>query len=359
MNGGHQSSMIPKRRKQTGNKQFSKLQKDIADYEGRCLFATDDNGAYCDKPVSNNCHIVSKSLVLDGLKDDKTNKVRELQWDVSQSRRLAFSKTSREEYIRSLKDPATFYPSEKTTGKACVGRFACASHDNEFQPIDVAEPAFDDPEFRFLAAYRSALFQVDLGHKGRDFHQNWNQMIMRTSGPPQRSRWRGLLEKLESRLRKAESTMALLGEHWYARKASGTFNPNIVSAQVLEFRSKLKLAGCVSYKATAVTVFPAQGDCHKMGVLYLTSESDLAGEALERLAEVARVSEESDNYGVTVTRELMKNGSGALAVSPKSYEGLDYRDRSTIRNLVKEHTLDDELIKSIDRQSSGFRRRRK
>ena len=359
MNGGHQPSMIPKKRKQTGNKQFSVLEKDIADYEGRCLFAADDNGAYCDEPVDNNCHIVSESAVLTGLRDDKTKKVLQLQWGISQWRRMTFSSNSRKEYMESLQDPTTFDPSERTTHDACVGWFACKPHDNEFQPIDVPEPDFDNPVVRFLAAYRSVLFEVDQGRQGLRFHQKWNQAIMRTFGPLQRSQWLGNAEKLKSRLRKEKSTMALLGNHWYARRASGTLDPNIVSAQVLEFRSKLRLAGCVSYKATAVTMFAAQGDCHKMGVLYLTRDSHLAEEALKRLAGVARASEESDNYGVTVTAELMKNGSGAFAVSPKSYEGLDDRDRSTIQNLVKEHTLDEELIKSIVRQSSGSRRRRK
>ena len=96
-----------------------------------------------------------------------------------------------------------------------------------------------------------------------------------------------------------------------------------------------------------------------MGVLYLTRDSDLAGEALDRLAEVVRASEESDNNGLAVIAELMENGSGAFAVSPKSYEGLDDRDRTTIRSLVKEQTLDQELMKSIDRQSSASARRRK
>ena len=359
MNGGHQPSMIPKKRKQTGNKQFSVLEKDIADYEGRCLFAADDNGAYCDEPVDNNCHIVSESAVLTGLRDDKTKKVLQLQWGISQWRRMTFSSNSRKEYMESLQDPTTFDPSERTTHDACVGWFACKPHDNEFQPIDVPEPDFDNPVVRFLAAYRSVLFEVDLGRQGLMLHPKWDQKAIRNSVPVLRTRWFGTLEKLRSRLRKEKSTMALLGKHWYAGKTLGTFDPNIVSAQVLEFRSKLRLAGCVSYKATYVSIFPAQGDCHRMGVLYLTGESDLAGEALERLAEVARDSEKSDNYGVTVTAELMKNGSGAFAVSPKSYEGLDDRDRSTIQNLVKEHTLDEELIKSIVRQSSGSRRRRK
>ncbi len=96
-----------------------------------------------------------------------------------------------------------------------------------------------------------------------------------------------------------------------------------------------------------------------MGILYLRSESSLAGEDIERLAEVARGSKECDNYGVTVTNELMTNGWGTLAVSPKSYEGLNDEGRITIQSLIAEQARDVELVKFIDRQSSRSKRRRK
>ena len=71
-----------------------------------------------------------------------------------------------------------------------------------------------------------------------------------------------------------------------------------------------------------------------MGVLYLTSESDPAEEDIERVAGVARTSEECDSYSIAVTNELLTNGWGTLAVSPGSYEALNNQDRFTIQSLV-------------------------
>ena len=140
----------------------------------------------------------------------------------------------------------------------------------------------------------------------------------------------------------------------YERPA-GTFDLDVVSAQVLKFRSKLMLAGGVCYgKATAVTAFPVQGDWHKMGVLYLTRESDTAREDIERLAEVAKASEESDNYGVTVTHELMTNGWGTMAMSARSYIELNDEDRSTVQSLVARHSRQGDIVKSISRRPGGL-----
>ena len=358
MNGDPQRRRIPQDVGRTANKRLGKLEDAVVGYKGRCLFVTDDSGGYCDEPVCNNCHIVSESAVLHGLRDDETKEVRELQWGVSQWRELVF-KSDAEQLVQ---DSTTFDPSKKTTRNACMGRFACKlrAHDDEFHPIDVADPDFCDPVIRFLAGYRMALFLADQCRMAMELMQKWDLSIMRNSNPGDRALWRGESERLKKGFRRAESTVTLLGKNWHAKKTGGTFYPTLVSARVLQFRSKLRLAGGVSYgKATAVTVFPTQGDWHKMSVLYLTSESDQAEEDIERLAEVARTSEQSDNYGVTVTDELMTNGWGTLAVSPASYEGLNNQDRKTMRNHVANHSRPAELAKSFHRQPPRNRRRRK
>ena len=357
MNGDHQRRRRSRSLKRTANKRLRELDGDVAGYKGRCLFVTDDNGGYCDKPVSNNCHVVSESAVLHELRDDKTERVRELGWGVSQWRELLF----KNDVEQLVQDTTTFDPSWTTTHDACASRFACnPPHDTEFHPTDVAEPDFCDPVVRFLAGYRIALFLADLRRLALELQQKWDQDVMRIAKPRDRALWRGENEKLTKGFRRAESTVKLLGRNWHARKTGGTFDLDVVSAQVLTFRSKLRLAGGVSYgKATGVTVFPVQGDLHKMGVLYLTSESDPAEDDLERLTEVARGSEESANYGVTVTTELMTNGWGVLAVSPKSYEGLNDGDRSTIQCLVAKHSRVSELVKITYGKSSRSKSRRK
>lgn len=350
MSSGHQRDESSRNSKRTANKQLGKMESDVSGYVGHCLFVVDDNGEYCNEPVRNNCHVIPRPTVLDKLRGDETKLIRELQWGVRQWRRLVFTSDVEQ---RAL-DPTTFEPPYKSTYEACVGRFACKpnAHDDEFRPIDVAEPDFDDPIVRFLAGYRSVLFLADQYRLTSKYYEQWNRAAMRNPWPENRALWVMKKEGLKEGLRNAEKTVELLGKNWYARKTSRTFDTDLVSAQVFRFRSKLRFAGCVFYgKHTAATVFPTQGDWHKMGLLYLTSDSDLVGEDLERLAGVARASEGSDNHGVTVTNELMTNGWGTLAVSPESYEGLNDGDRFTIQNLVAKHSGDMELVKSVIRQS--------
>ena len=339
MNRGQQPGRVSKKQRRKANKRMLEIEKDVASYEGCCLFVIDDNGGYCNEPVSNNCHIVSESAVLDGLKDDKTKKVLELEWGVSQWRPLAFSG----DLVRRVQDTTTFDPSERTTGVACTARFACkpphGDHDDEFQPIDVAEPDFDDPVERFLSGYRLVLFLADQCRKAVSLYQKQQQEVMRSPMPGGPALWLGKKKEVKDAFETLEPTVNLLGTHWHARKTGGTFDLDIVSAQVLSFRSKLRLAGGVHYGgAMAVTVFPVQGDWYKMGVLYLTRESDPAKRVIERLAGIAIASEESDDYGVNVINELMMNGWGSVAVSPESYEGLNDQDRFTIQSLVAKHT---------------------
>ena len=134
--------------------------------------------------------------------------------------------------------------------------------------------------------------------------------------------------------------------------------PILYRPRVLEFRSKLRFAGCVFYgKNTAISVFPTQGDWHKMAVLYLTNEAAQAGEDIEHLAGVTQSSKESDDYGVTVTKELIEKGWGTLAASPLSYDGLDEQDRSTLKRLAAEHTGGMGMLKSFAQPSASSKPR--
>ena len=248
MNGDQQTDPTPKGAKRAVNKLLVDVEEDLHDYKGGCLFVTNDDGTYCDEPVTNNCHIVSESAVLDGMKDDKTKRVLELQWGVSQWRKLMFNS----DRVQLVEDPTTFGPAPSTTHNACVGRFACKqrAHDDEFQPIDVAEPDFGDPVVRFLAAYRSMLFFTDQCRQSLELHGEWNRDAMKGPNAKARVLWLAQKAKLEKALREAEANVTLLGRNWHARKTTQTFDPDLVSARVLGFRSKLRIAGCVYYGET-------------------------------------------------------------------------------------------------------------
>ena len=347
MNSGYQPSRIPKNSKREANKRLIQIEKDVAGYIGRCLFVVDDSGRFCNEPVNNDCHMISESAVLSKLRD-KDSKVVNLEWGVSQWRQLTF---------RSDVDSTTVPLPRRPTGDACVGRFACkpyghAGHDDEFQPIDVEEPDFSDPGVRLLVGYRMEMFLADQCRLSMNVRRKWNSVAMRNSPPRSRAYWCVQMEKVKTALEKAESAVTLLGKHWHARETTETLDPGLVSAQVLRFRSNLKIAGSVFYgRYTALTVFPTQEDWHKMGVLYLTSESDEAGEDIGRLVEVAGASEKSNDYGATVTKELITNGWGTLAASPMSYKELNDQDRLTIQRLIAEQTGEVELVRTMDRQS--------
>ena len=359
VNGGFQPRRISKGKRRGANKLLAQLENDVAGYVGRCLFVIDDNGAHCGRPVTNNCHMISESAVLDGLRDNETKRVLELQWGVSQWRRLVF----RSDVEQRAQDLNTFDPSERTTGDACTGRFACKSpydHDGQFQPIDVAEANFDDPVVRLLSGYRLMLFLADQCRQAMELHQRWDQVGLRRRDSGNLALWLAEKGKLNTALQRAEAAVALLGQSWRARETGGQFDPDPVSAKVLKFRSKLRFAGGVSYgKATGVIVFPGKGDRHRMGVLYFTGDSHLAEGDIERLENVAGDSREPDNYGVTVLHELMTSGWGSLALSPGTYKGLNNEERSTIRGLVARHSNAVELVRSAPIKPFARRRRRK
>ena len=46
------------------NRRMRKVERDVAERIGRCLFVIDESGEYCGEPVTNNCHIVSETAVL-------------------------------------------------------------------------------------------------------------------------------------------------------------------------------------------------------------------------------------------------------------------------------------------------------
>ena len=348
----------PKENRQTANKLLRDFEKALGGYKGTCLFVTGESGTYCGQPVTNNCHIVSESAVLHGLRGNKSKKVLELQWGVRQWRELLF----RDDREQRMRDTTTFTPPERATHDACVSWFACQqhAHDNEFQPIDVAELDFEDPAVRFLAGYRMSLYLADQYRQASKLIQQWDRIAMRSSNRHGRTLWVRKKNEVKEERQKAAQIVALLGNNWYARKTGGTIDLAVLSARVLTFRSQLRLAGGVSYgKATAVSVFAIQGDRLEMAVFYLTSESGLAKEDIKRLAKVSRASEQLDDYSVTVIRELMSNGWGSLALSPESYEELSDGERSIIQTLVARHSLDAEFVQANFRQPSSRGRRRR
>ena len=320
------------------NSTIAELERDLRNYTGRCPFAIDADGRPCGERVRGNRHIVPEANVLAGLRDGR-DYILELQWGISQWRELIFSDNPEER----ARDAATFEPSKKTTADACTGRFACKEppdHDGEYEPIDVAQPDFDNPEVCLLTYLRLTQFWADQIRLALELHAKWT--VRRNPVGHQRKRWDMEGYKQREARRRVGQTLALLGKDWYARRNGEKFDPDLVSTRVLPFRSKVRIAGSVYYGThTAhvyVYVFPVRCDLHKMAILHLTSQSEGIREHVTQLEQVARGSDGRDGYGVTVAEKLMTGGWGSLAVSPKSYEKLKDHDRATIRKLIERHS---------------------
>lgn len=343
-------------KRKEANLTIDKVKHDIEGYIGRCLFVIDAGGRFCWEPVGNNkCHIVPETSVLKKLRDGR-DKILELQWGISQWRELIFS----DNLVQQARDATTFEPPEKTTADVCTGRFACkgpCDHDGEYRLVDVAQPDFDNPEVCLLTYLRLTQFWADQVRLALDLHRKWDDAKAR-----QDRQWLIEREKQKAILNKRTSTLKLLGKNWYARRSGGKFDPDVISAHVLPFRSKVRLAGAVyhgTYSAHVfVYVFPVEGDFHRLAVLHLTSESEDVQKYVAQLEQVARGSEESDGYGVTVTEELMTGGWGVLAMSPKSYEELNDHDRATIRKVIERHSQVGNVLQSAYRQQRSWPRGR-
>ncbi len=301
---------------------------------GVCLYVTGENGQRCGNPVDNNCHVIPESEVLNELKDRKSNKVMELQWGVARWAHYYVTSSATNPITSSNLD--VFKPQLVVTKDACVGRFACKctkpDHDNEFSPIDVKEPNFNDPRVPVLSMYRATLYESDLCRLGKRLAEQYKQTALRRI-PVE---WNRLNAPLQSRTQWSKATSKRLGKIWHRWKTYGKLDADAVSVRVLNFRSSLKFAACVfNYeKYVTVTVSPLGGDRHKMAVLHLSDDTDAVTEATERLSRLAIDSENSTNYGVEVLKDLMTYGAGSVAASPESYHGLPDEERRTINKIV-------------------------
>ena len=306
--------------------------------KGVCLFVTGENGQRCWNRVTNNCHVVPESAVLDELKDPKSKRVLELRWGAARWEHYYVTRSPTNPLSQS--DPDDFEPQSVVTGNACVGRFACKctqpGHDDEFSPIDVKELDFSDPRVPVLSMYRACLYEADLCRLGKRLMEQHNQKALRHSRGQVRVWWSKLRASLQSRQQWSEATSERLGKIWYRWKSYGKLDADAVSVQVLDFRSSLKFAACVfNYeKYIIVTVSPLGGDRHRMGVLHLSDDTNAVAEAIGRLSRLASASQSSANYGVDVLKDLMTYGTGSVAASPESYRGLAVEDKRTINQIV-------------------------
>ena len=325
---------------------------ELKGYVGLCLFVTGSDGKICGSRVRERHHVISRSSVLDELKDKATGKVMELGWEVREWGRLLLS--SDEEHPMDLDDPSTFVPRDVGTHDACARWFACELHDGEFGPIDGAEPDFNDSTIRFLIMYRALLCASDLCRHRQLLHKRWNKQFMRSHNRAQRAHWAIETAEVHRALKMANDTADSLGRIWYAKKDSGRLDPNLIAGQVLNFRSTLRFAACVIYGAgVAATVVPSEKDMHKIVLLYLAGEENDVKDDYDHLVQSAKNSLERDDYGVRVVDTLMTRGNGPVAVSPGSYQALPDGDRLVIQQIVANKMRASSIAMALSSQERG------
>ena len=312
--------------------------------KGRCRFVIDESGRRCSKPVLNNCHVIPESSVLKELKDEKSGKVLEMQWGVGGW--VDFYLRSSEANLVDPTEPDSFEPQPVGTGDASVRWFACKhldegiDHDGEFGPIDVKEPDFEDPIVRLLYMYRAALCEVDLCRLGRDLIAGRDHFARAHQYTYARSQWSAFKDFLRVRTRTAGATANRLGKMWFLCKTRDVISADAFSWQQLCFRSSLDFAACIFNYGDGIVanVVPVGQSWHKMTLLHWTNDTDSIGRAKTRLVQLGRGTHVSLNYGVSVLSELMTNGAGMVAASPRSYDGLPCDEKLAIKKIVAKNS---------------------
>ena len=357
MNTRKTNLYVPKERKPEVSESLGGLKRWFDAYKGSCLFVTDENGSICQRPAVK-CHAIPEATVLSRLVDEKTGKVLEFQWGVGNIMNLFLS--SSPESPVDLYDPVTFEPIGVGTGDASVGKFACGGDDQEFGKIDCAEPNIENPTVSFLLTYRPLLYLADLLNQGSLLveDQARHRHIMRGTYKKARSDWLMCRERIRSEQPRVRSRVVQFGKIWCEKEESADIDPNLVSGQLLWFRSKLRFAASMFYgDGLAITVTPTENDWHRMAITHLEEDSESVSGDKEAIVQTTGSAQQYDNSGVDVLKRLTAKGTGRIAASLESYRALDYEDRQKINQFVGAYSNTKHIATTISHGYKGGRKR--
>lgn len=327
---------IPKENKSISDKRKMDMYDRFNKYRPECLFPIGVGGQFCRKPAVRS-HTIAKEKVLTTMKGrdkrGRDNQVLVTIWEVGAFSHL-FMSSSEEQPIDLT--PSTFEPHPQGVDDASTGRFACSVHEpNIFDPIDVAEPDFTDPEVLFLIEYRIYLYANSLLLGGKWMYDNWNREIMRSPNVFRRAGWIKKRDEIKQLLPQIEALVSHLGELWFAKKRGANVAPQVVSGQLFRFRSSLKFAACMFYgRSSAVAVFPTGGDWHSMGITRLIKDDAADDADTTKLVEAAEASTIQEEYSISVLTALHDVAGGVTAMSPDSYKLLTEKEQLSIGRIV-------------------------
>ena len=322
---------IPKVNKASAGKRKKAMYERFNQYQPACLFVVDAEAQFCRKHTVAS-HTIPKANVLEPMKGSD-NKVLVTSWGVGAFSHLFMS--SSEESPIDL-SPDTFKPRTQGINNASTERFACCSHEsNTFDPLDVAEPDFTDPEVLFLSEYRTYLYASSLLLWGRWMHDEWNRDIMRGPNTGRRAGWIKKRNEIRQLLPHIETMVSQLGKLWYEKKRSANVAPQTVSGKLFYFRSSLKFAACMFYgRSSAISVFPIGEEWHGIGITRLVGDEADDDRLAVKLVEAANASKDEESYSIKVLAALHDVAAGVVAMSPDSYELLSEEEQLSIGEII-------------------------
>ena len=211
---------ILRKNKATADKRKAAMLQRFKKYQPKCLLVADGEGRFCGKHVVDS-HTIPRANVLEPMKGID-NKVLVTWWGVGAFSHL-FMSSSEENPIDLT--PGTFIPRPQGINSASTGQFACGTHElGTFDPIDVAELDFTDPEVLFLSEYRTYLYAHSLLLWGKWMYEEWDRDIMRGPTRGQRAGWIKKRNEIKQLLPQIEAIVSRLGKIWCEKK--GTYMGN-------------------------------------------------------------------------------------------------------------------------------------
>ena len=319
---------LPDKKKDAFDKSIRIIQHQVENHDNTCLFVTGENGEHCGQAAVL-CHSIPKKSVLWELRDSK-GKVFELGWDLSSWIHMWIQNSQ-----LNLSSPTAFKPRKLPISAASTARFACQEHDQVFKDIDRALHEAPDWKVAVLTAYRTALYVNDRWRKYAVFLSDYARAAVKQYGNSSIvPEWKGIEGRLGPTHSVVNNHMDRLGRLW----AKGQGKQTGAEGHSLCFQSKLRFAASVMLGVTGtyVTVCPGKDDSHSMTISYLREDKPAAIRSVKGFERLAKASQVADSHSLEVVRGLLEDGSGSIAVSPRSYAGLTGSERETIQELILE-----------------------
>ena len=336
--------------------QIDEAEQILQNYKGRCFFVSDETGGLCSE-VPQNCHAISNSAVLDGMKDEKSGKVMELRWVFKDWKHLIFA--SNPSHPIHFLNSETYVPPQKGISYACTGRFACPRHDQEFAPhLDVTEIDLESPVSRFLLFYRTQLFTLFQVCQWTELLELYDKSIMRNGHQAIRPRWLTIRSQMKEIGQRLVATADRLGMIWYEHKKGVSIDSGLTYGQSRILRSPLKFAACGYANDAAALAYPIGEEWHRLDMVGWNEEPGQTQGAVDALSEKAEVANHGDRSCLEVMKELSTKWFGIAAVEPESYKALNEEWRNTVNDILVPTDNRKLLMKVIDTKRNPSRKRR-